>query len=301
MSEKYLVIGGSGLVGSRFIELAQEKPQILSPNERKLDITKKSSIDAYIKRHPEIGVIINFAAYTDVAGAEKDRGNKKGLAWRLNVVGSENVAGAAKKHGKFLIHISTDFVFLGTEEDSGHYDEDAKLPRFSDKISWYGWTKLVGEKRAREIHPDSAIVRIAYPFRAAPYEVKVDFARKILKLYDEGDLYPLFADQIITPLFVDYIVAPLEKITQLKRPGIYHIAARNAVSYYDFGEYLIRTARGVKNAPKKGSLEEFLKGAGRNPRPRLGGLKSEKTQKILGIKFKTWKEAVDEFVRQFKK
>jgi len=300
MSKRALVIGGSGLVGSRFIKLSKKLNQILAPSEKELDIASKASVDKYFKDNADkFGVVINFAAYTDVGGAEKERGNKKGIVWKLNVDGAENVARASQKYGKFLIHISTDFVFEGTKIKKGPYKEDAKLPRVLDKISWYGWTKLVGEKMVQKYCSNSAIVRIAYPF-SAEYGQKIDFARNILELYDEGRLYPLFTDQIITPLFVDELVKPLEKLVELERSGIYHVVTLDSVSYYEFGEYLVRKARGEKNAPDKGSLVEFLKIPGRNPRPIYGGLDTEKTQVILGMKFGTWKQTVDKFVRQLR-
>jgi dTDP-4-dehydrorhamnose reductase len=301
MKTKILVIGASGLVGSRFVELYKNSGQLLTPNEKKLDITDSSSIERFIRGNFDIDVIVNFAAFTDVAGAEKERGKEKGLAWKLNVESAENIAKIAKKYNIFLIHISTDFVFLGTKDNPGPYKEDARLPRFSKKISWYGWTKLEGERVVRKNQPYSAIVRIAYPFRASPYPEKIDSARKILELFDNDSLYPLFTDQIITPLLIDDIVKPLEKLIQLKQAGTYHIGTNDTVSYYGFGEYLLRKARGVKNAPEKGTLAAFLETPGRNPRSMLGGLDSKQTQKVLGLKFRNWKEAVDEFVNQLQK
>jgi len=41
-----------------------------------------------------------------------------------------------------------------------------------------------------------------------------------------------------------------------------------------------------------------MKTPGRNKRPIFGGLKTEKTQSRLGIKFRTWKEMVDDFVNR---
>ncbi|MFV1917747.1 MAG: NAD(P)-dependent oxidoreductase, partial [Patescibacteria group bacterium] len=274
-----------------------------------LDITDPNSLESYLRNNLDIDVIINFASYTDVAAAEKERpparrvsgpegGKKKGLSWKLNVEGAENTASVAKKYSKFLIHISTDFVFLGTKSKPGPYKEDARLPRFSDKISWYGWTKLEGEKRVRKLYPSSAIVRISYPFRAAAYPQKIDLARKILSLYDDGSLYPLFTDHYITVLFIDDIVSPLTRLIELKIKGVYHIANSGKLSHYRFGEYLLRSAKGIRNAPEKGSLVEFLKAPGRNARPIWGGLDTKKTQEALSIKFRTWREAVDEFVRQ---
>jgi len=297
----YLIIGGSGLIGSRFVELAKKNNKILSPDETKLDITDEASVEDYFTGNKDkFDIVINFAAYTDVSGAEKEKGNKKGIIWRLNADGAENVARACQSYFKFLIHISTDFIFPGTKENPGPYSEGARLPRKIDNVSWYGWTKLEGEKRVRSLNKGAAVVRTAYPFRASPYPLKLDFARTILDLYDQKKLFPLFWDLKITPVFIDDLVRILERIAKLGRGGIYNVASSDRTSYYDFGTYLLKRARGTSKGIKKGSMEDFLKELGRVPRPRLGGFDSKKTQKILGMKFRTWKEMVDEFVRQVK-
>ena len=167
-SEKVLVFGGSGLVGSRFVELAKANNIILAPRQNSVDILKVSSLEKYFKKNKDkFDSVINFAAFTNVFEADKQRSKKSALSWKLNVQSAENVARVCKKYNKFLIHISTDFVFYDTDKDPGPFREDRDLSKNSDKLSWYGWTKLQGELSVREINSRSAIVRIVYPFRAA--------------------------------------------------------------------------------------------------------------------------------------
>jgi len=52
---------------------------------------------------------------------------------------------------------------------------------------------------------------------------------------------------------------------------------------------------------KKGSMEEFLKNPGTTPRPRLGGLAVDQTEKRLGSTFKSWKEMINEFLEKYEK
>jgi len=300
MSEKYLIFGGSGLIGSRFIELVSEEKHAV-PKEEELDITNTKSLEDFFNKHADdFSTIINFAAYTNVDGAEKERGDETGMVWKINVIGAENVAKVAQKHGKFLIHISTDFVFPGTDENPGPYTEDAELPKNMETIGWYGWTKLMAEKKVKEVGGDFAIARTTYPFRATPYELKPDFARNILQLFDEKKLYPMFSDQQLTPVFIDDLVIALEKIAELKKPGVYHVVTTDITSPFEFGNYLLEKTKGAKGVIKEGSMKEFLEAPGRTPRPRLGGLDSKKTQEILGMKFKTWKQAADGFIKQLK-
>lgn len=296
--KKFLVFGTPGLVGSRFVDLLAAERQPITPEIHEIDITDKASLLSFFeKEEKDFDVVVNFAAYTNVDGAEEERGDKKGVVWKVNVDGAVNVAEVAKKYGKFLVHISTDFVFPATESYHGPHTEDTKLPETPKNISWYGWTKLMGEKKVKEVGGKVAIVRISYPFRSHCTQ-KTDFARKLLTLFDEGKLYPMFADQILTPTFIDEAASVIEEICEQEKPGIYHLASSNATTPYEFASYLLEKARGAKGVVKKGSLKEFLKTPGRTPRPILGGLDTKKTQRELGMKFKTWQQAVDEFVEQ---
>lgn len=295
---RFLILGGSGLIGSRFTDLVAKEKHII-PKEEELDIADSKTVNAFFEKHKnDFDVCINFAAYTNVDEAEKEQGDKNGLAWKLNVDAVRDIAKECKNYKKFLIYLSTDYVFPGTSDYPGPYKEDARLPEKQGKIGWYGWTKLMGEKEVAKSGCEHAIVRTAYPFRAAPYELKKDFVKIYLSLFDEGKLFPLFADQQMTTVFIDDLVLTLEKIAELRKTGIYHVVASGMTSPFEFGSYLIEKARGKKNAVKKGSMVEYLKKTEGKPWPLLGGLDTKKTQKILGMKFRTWKEAVDEFVKQ---
>lgn len=290
-----LVIGASGLVGLRFCELAKNKLDITPVDEKILDITDKTSVDKYFSKN-KFDSAINFAAYTNVDGAEKERGNKDGICYKLNVLGVENLVNACKTYNRFLIQISTDFVFKGTENDPGPYSEDTSPPEENSDIGWYGWTKNRAEKLLSESEIRYAIVRIAYPFYASKYDLKLDFAKNYLKLFDEGKLFPIFTDQTLSVINVDEMIEPLVKILNQEMSGIFHLVSSNSTTPFDFVEYLLKKARNVEGVVQKGSMEEYLKVEGRTLRPRLGGLKTELTQQKLGMKFKTWKEMVNEFV-----
>jgi len=298
MKNEILAIGASGLVGSRFTDLYPKKDHIISPDLNELDITDKVQVDKFFKENKDsFETVVNFAAYTDVDGAEKERGNEKGLVWKLNVEGPKNLAQASQKYSKYLIQISTDFVFPGTADYPGPYSEDATTPESADKLGWYGWTKLEGERVVRKNCETCVIVRISYPFRAH-YPAKLDFARNILVLFDQGKLYPLFADQKLTPTWVDEVCKILYILLEEKKAGIFHVACAEVTTPLEFANYLLEKARGVKGVVKEGSMGEFLKTSGRTPRSRLGGLLTQKTQKALGISLMNWREAIDELVRQ---
>lgn len=290
-----LVIGASGLVGSRFVDLAKGKLDIIPVDENTLDITDIDAVNKYFEEN-QFDSIVNFAAITNVDGAEKERGDENDISYKLNAIGPENLAKACKSKNKFLIQISTDFVFSGTTENPGPYDELSPIPY--DLLSsqgWYGWTKNRAENRLQVIGNRFAIVRIAYPFSSGKYDLKLDFAKNYVKVFDEGKLFPIFTDQTFTPILIEDLVEPLSKILNEELQGIFHVVSSDTTTPFHFVEYLLKKARNVEGVVQKGLMEEFLKTEGRTPRPRLGGLKTEITQQKLGLKFRTWKEMVDDF------
>lgn len=295
--KKVAVIGGSGMVASRFTDLSSDKFEITSLDEKMLDITNGNAVEKYFSEN-KFDSIINFAAYTNVDGAEAQKGDENALVWRLNVGGPKNLAEVCKNNNIFLVHISTDFVFPGNDDDPGPYDEDRSLPDTSEGIGWYGWTKNQAEKVVSSIGSRVSIIRYGYPFRAARYDKKKDWARNLINLYNEQKLYPLFDDQIHSVLFIDDLTEPLTKIISEELEGIFHIASNDTTTPYEIGSYLLEKYTGKKVEIQKGSLAEFLKIPGRSPRPRLGGLNVEKTEKALGIKFDSWKEMVNAFIAQ---
>jgi dTDP-4-dehydrorhamnose reductase len=294
--KKIAVIGASGMVASRFCDLAKPNFEIIPLDEKTLDITNSSAVESYFSQN-KFDAVVNFAAYTNVDGAEAQKDDEEGLVYRLNVEAPKNLAEACNDNNIFLVHISTDFVFPGTEAEPGPYSEDSELPDTPNSIGWYGWTKNRAEYVVQTTSEKYAIVRYGYPFRAAPYETKNDWARNLLKLYNEQKLYPLFVDQIQSVIFIDDLVSPLSKIIGEELNGVFHIAS-DITTPYEIGTYLLSKYAGKPVEIQKGSMTEFLAAPGRTPRPLFGGLKTEITEKRLGMKFKTWQEMVDEFLDQ---
>lgn len=287
------------MVASRIVDLWKGVFDVVSADERMLDITEEENVKSFFEKQ-HFDTVINFAAYTNVDGAQKENGDKNGLVWKLNVEGPKYLAKAGKEKNFFLIHISTDFVFPGDSFNPGPYSENSHLPEEPQGIGWYGWTKNRAEKIVSECTLDYAIIRYGYPFRADKYDLKLDWARNLLKLYNEQKLYPLFTDQIQSVVFIDDLADPLAKIVNEHIGGIFHLASYDTTTPFDAGEYLLSKYSGRNVSLQKGSMEDFLEGPGRTPRPRLGGLKVEATESKLGVSFNTWKEMIDEFLGQLR-
>lgn len=282
------------MVGSRFCELQKTYELIktdLSGNIN-LDITKKEDVKSFFKNY-SFSWLILFAAFTDVDGAEIQKGDKNGLAWKINVEGTKNIVSECASNKIRLIYLSTEFVFSG---ENGPYNETSPRESNINKISWYGFTKLKGEEIVEKALKDSIILRITYPYRSK-FADKLDFARSILKNYDAGTLHPMFSDQKITPTFVDDITPAIELLIEKDQRGIFHLASPDIVTPFEFASYLLeKFGRNIKLL-KKSSIKDYLRNNDKAPRPINGGLSTNKIAK-LGLNPTTWKDGIDAIYQQ---
>jgi dTDP-4-dehydrorhamnose reductase len=288
---KIIGTGLSGLVGSRIAELLYKHEFVDFSLDSGVDITNKSLLQKAFLANKEAEIVIHLAAFTDVNLAWKQRGDKKGLCYQVNVIGTKNIAELCAQHNKYLIHISTDFVFDGTKKTL--YNEDDK----PNPIEWYGKTKYWAEKEVEKSAADYCIARIAFPFRAN-FPPKLDLVRKIIKGFKEDSLPPVFSDQIITPTFIDGIVDAVNSLINRTALGVYHVVGSTAVSPYELAVRISEVFGFDKNKIQKGSLEEYLK-QGNRPRQKNLALSNTKI-KSLGVKMRTLDEALKEFKNQLR-
>ncbi|MBI3443315.1 SDR family oxidoreductase [Candidatus Woesebacteria bacterium] len=280
-------LGGHGLVGERTIKLLQEDGiGVLSPSSSEVDVTNKNSVEKFVSNF-DGDVILLLAAWTDVEGAEKNPEKAR----RVNVDGTRNVAEASKNHNKLLVFISTDFVFEGTKESPGPYNENAQIASIDSKnIGEYARSKVMAEKILNEVGGKFAIVRISYPF-GNPDSPK-DFVNRTISYIEKG--YKLFDDQLFTPTYIPDLVKAIEVISKNKLTGVFHVASHSVTNPYEFGVYVAQKTGKDPDLIGKGSLREFLKDSSRTKKPVWGGLDPFNSERILGLKFKSWKEAVDQ-------
>ena len=217
---KIFTIGGSGLVGSRIVELLKDTYTLddLSLTSG-VDITDPKSLDI-IKNDTEHEVVLLLAAKTDVEGCELDKpAGVAGAAYRINVGGTQNVVDACKVGNKKLLYISTDFVFDGTKEPPYKYTEDDT----PNPVNWYAMTKYKGEEVIKNSGVEYAILRIAYPFRADEFPLKKDFVHSIMGRLSNNQPIAAVTDHIMTPTFIDDIAFAIDAVISNDANGIYHV------------------------------------------------------------------------------
>ena len=151
---KVLLIGGSGTLGSTFVNLKIFK-KLDAPKKKELNLLNKKSIRKFIKK--KYNVIINCAAVARMRECEKNPYK----AIKVNVFGTLNLVEEIKKHHKNykekikLIHISTDGVYSSTK---GNYKESSPLKPYNN----YGLTKMMAESVISKILDNYTIIRTRF-------------------------------------------------------------------------------------------------------------------------------------------
>lgn len=181
--KKLLITGANGLLGNKAILLATRNYEVmplhhakpLHDNSLEVDIVNKEQVlSIFRKMRPS--AVIHAAAETNVDKCE----TQKEHAWNVNVRGTQNVAEACDEVGAKLVHISTDYVFDG---EKGHYKEEDK----PNPISYYGLTKLEGERQVVAHCGNYAILRASVIYGLAPVETELRHVGNQPAQTEQGD------------------------------------------------------------------------------------------------------------------
>lgn len=276
--------GLDGLVGSRFVELYGDDRSITNLSlATGVDITNSSTVLEALQSS-SAPVVIHCAAFTDTAAAAAQAGNTDSSCYEVNVNGTKAVVEAAKATSKYLIHISTDYVFDGSQT-TPYTEADTPKP-----IEWYGQTKYEAEQVVTKSGIPAVIIRIAFPYRFG-YEAKADLLAKTLAGIRNKTLYPQFTDTLITPTFIDDIAHVLDLLIEQRPTGIFHVVGSTSLSNYDFAVRVAEAFHEDLTPIKPGSLTEFLQTSDR-PYHRNLALSNEKLARELGYHMSTLEEGL---------
>lgn len=223
-----LLIGGSGLVGSRLRELLEASYDVDSAGTSSgLDITRPETLSK-ISDSPA-SVVLHLAAKTDVDGCEQDRSQgEDGESYKINVLGARNVAEVCSQSSKKMVYFSTDFVFDGKKTPPYEYTEEDT----PDPVNWYATTKYEGEKEVASVLEDHLIMRIAYPYRAN-FDKKNDFVRAISSRLASGQAVSAVTDHLMCPTFIDDIAHAVDVCLREEVTGVVHAVGGSALTPYE--------------------------------------------------------------------
>ena len=229
----WLVLGAGGQLGRCLEEALVEAgiPFTLA-GRNECDITDARIVSDVLSRtRPD--VVVNCAAWTAVDAAEDNEAD----ATLANRDGARNVAEACKDHGALLVHVSTDYVFAGT--DTGAYDEDS--PTFP--ASAYGRTKLLGEHAVLENYPGGTyVVRTAWLYS----RFGGNFVKTMLRRALTDAPVRVVDDQRGQPTHAGDLARHIIDLVQSGAPrGVYHGTSTGETTWYGFAR-LIYALAGVE-------------------------------------------------------
>lgn len=235
-----------------------------SSPEGELDITDMGAVqDVFARMQPE--AVLNCAAWTDVDGAESNRGSARAV----NADGPRNLAHAAAQQRIPLVHVSTDYVFSGEAltdaagAPRAYVESDPTGPR-----SVYGTTKLEGEREVLAASPRHTVARSAWLFGVGGR----NFADTMLKLADQRDAVQVVTDQVGCPTWTGHLAPALLGLLERDVTGLVHLAGGGRVSWNGFAAEIFRQAD-VACRVEEATTEQMARPA---PRPAWSALESER-------------------------
>ena len=276
-----LITGCNGQLGNEMQLLEELSPQhtYFNTDVAELDITNQEAIETYIEQN-SIDGIVNCAAYTAVDKAEENTE----LCDLLNHVAPGYLAAAIEKRGGWMIQVSTDYVFDGTNH-TPYVETDAVCPN-----SVYGRTKLAGEQAVQNACQKTMIIRTAWLYSTFGN----NFAKTMIRLGKEKSELGVIFDQIGTPTYArDLAVAIFAAINKGIVPGIYHFSNEGVISWYDFTKAIHRIAGITTCHVRPLHTSEYPTPAAR---PHYSVLDKTKIKATYGIEVPYWEESLAECI-----
>ena len=217
-------------------------------------------------------VVINCAAWTDVDGAESDRGG----AFAVNATGAGVLARAASAAGAQLVHVSTDYVFDGCGTRP-YVESDPTDPQCV-----YGESKLAGEREVLAASPRHAVVRTAWLFGAGGR----NFVDTMLRVADGGaSEVRVVTDQLGCPTWTGHLAQALLTVAGDRSAGVLHGAASGSCTWNELAVEVFAVA-GREVAVLASTSAEQRRPA---PRPAYSVLGSERGDALV---LADWREGV---------
>jgi dTDP-4-dehydrorhamnose reductase len=229
---RIVITGHKGQLGRALQEVLKGET-LLGLDLPEHDITDRQAIaQAIADFRPQ--VVIHAAAMTNVDGCERD----PDAAYRINSLGTQNVALACQRSGAAMVYVSTNEVFDGTK-DEPYLEFDRPNP-----INAYGRSKLAGEFFTQTLLDRFYIVRTAWLYARGGN----NFVTKIIRAADERGELRVVTDEVSSPTYAPDLAEAIAKLIRTEHYGIYHFTNEGICSRYDFAVKILELS-GRKHVP----------------------------------------------------
>ncbi len=285
-----LLIGAKSQIGLTFNAINKhEDLRIISCDKNQLNILEIDNLERIYKNiRPQ--VVINCAAFTNVKLAE----TKKYETNLINNISLKNLSLISNKYKSLLIHFSTDYVFDG--KSSFKYSENNK----TNPISFYGITKLEGEKNIIELSNNYIILRISWLFS----EFKNNFLIFVLNNLSKNQNIYAVNDLISIPTSSNSIVKFLIDHIKSKEifnhtNEIYHFVNNGPeISWFEYAN-IIKKYYSERFNTKSEIISvksyDFFKN---NIRPKYSAMNNKKLLNTFNYNIDNWKSSVNDLINR---
>jgi dTDP-4-dehydrorhamnose 3,5-epimerase/reductase len=262
--KKTLIIGAGGQLGRALI---MAMPSAIPISRSTMDLASPESITTF--DFAPYGVVINAAAYTKVDAAETEVGRRE--AWAVNVGGVASLIEAARQHRFTLVHVSSDYVFDGSQ--ALHTETEPFSP-----LGVYGQTKAAGDALLGSL-PAHYLLRTSWVIGDGH-----NFVRTIASLADRGVSPDIVDDQFGRLTFTTEIGRAILHLLDTGAPyGTYNLSNDGDAMTWAGIARVVFQARGRDASSVRGvTTAEYGAGKLLAPRPRHSLLSLDK---IIGSGF----------------
>ncbi len=281
---RILVTGANGQLGSELQHIAKEKGEnnFIFTDIEELDITNLQQLDHFFEAG-KFDCLINCAGYTAVDKAEEE----PELAHLLNSKAVKYLAEVTKKQKALLVHISTDYVFDGTNHIP-YTEADTEKP-----VSVYGKTKFLGEQHIFSSGTRALIIRTSWLYSS----YGLNFVKTMHHLGRNKKEISVVFDQIGTPTYAADLAETILKIIpryKRKEPSIFNYSNEGTASWYDFAIEIMKIT-GLDCHVTPVESHEFSVMA---KRPFYSILNKRKIKEEFGIVIPYWKDSLKRCVEK---
>lgn len=246
-----------------------------------IDISNDMSVKAWFDLHERYDAVINCAAMTNVDGCEADFGR----AFDANALGPMNLARACAQTDTTFVHVSTDYVFSGTQEGE-RTEADTPCP-----ISAYGRSKLAGEGLALSGNPRTHVVRTAWLYGEGK-----NFVATMLRLASTHSEVTVVDDQLGNPTSADDLAGEILRIALTDAYGVWHCTNEGICSWADLAEEVFRLA-GMACTVRRCTSEEYKAAHPQSAeRPHYSALANARLVATIGNTMRPWRDALRDYI-----
>lgn len=275
--KKILVTGCNGQLGKAINkEYENDEVTLINTDVAELDITDIKKVMEFVSdKKPD--VIINCAAHTNVNLCE----SQWDLAYKINALGPRNLSIAANSIKAKMIHVSTDYVFDGTEDTP--YNEFSPVA----PLGAYGKTKLEGENFVRQFADRFFIIRTAWLYGDGK-----NFVKTMINLGKEKGEVGVVADQIGSPTSAKELAKAIHVLEPTDNYGVFHGTCEGYCSWADFAEKIFELS-GMDVKVNRLSTDEYPTPA---KRPAYSVLDNYMLRLTTDFTFAEWEDALKEYI-----